>query len=72
MGTFLLQLVFKVISAELTKTAIGYGVNKLLEHTEDGITKDIAEVMINGVAKSKANPTTTDLFTDAMLVLKQG
>lgn len=71
MGAFLLQLVFKMISAELTKTAIGYGVNKLLEHTDDGITKDIAVTMIDGIAKSKANPTSSDLFADALLELKK-
>lgn len=71
MGAFLLQFLVKMISTELTKTVIGYGVNKLVEHTDDGITKDIAVAMIDGIAKSKANPTTSDMFADALLVMKK-
>lgn len=67
---FLVPFLMKLISAELTKTVIGYGVNKLLEHTDDGITKDVAQVMIDGIAKSKANPTTQEMFADALSVIK--
>lgn len=67
---FLVPFLMKLISAELTKTVIGYGVNKLLEHTDDGITKDVAQVMIDGIVKSKANPTTQEMFTDALSVIK--
>jgi hypothetical protein len=49
---------------------IGYGINKLLESSSDGITKDIALVMIDGVAKSKMNPTTSDMFVEASKLLK--
>lgn len=66
---FLIPFLMKLISAELTKTVIGYGVNKLLEHTDDGITKDVAQVMIDGIAKSKRNPTTSDMFSDALTSL---
>ena len=66
MGTFILNLLFSILKTEAVKTAIGIGVNKLLEAKEDGITKDIAQVMIDGVAKSKRNPTTEDMFTDAL------
>ena len=67
---FGLQLLLKLLTSEATKTLIAIGVNKLLEHSKDGITSDIAEVMIDGIAKSKANPTKEDIFTDALNILK--
>ena len=69
MGTILLNILLKVLTSEATKTLIGIGVNKLLEHSKDGITSDIAKVMIDGVAKSKANPTSKDVFDDALKLL---
>lgn len=70
MGTLLLNILLKVLTSEATKTLIGIGVNKLLEHKKDGITSDIAQVMIDGIAKSKANPTTDDVFDDALKLIK--
>ena len=67
---FGLQLLLKLLTSDATKTLIAIGVNKLLEHSKDGITSDIAEVMIDGIAKSKANPTKEDIFTDALNILK--
>lgn len=69
MGTILLQIVLKLLTSEATKTLIAIGVNKLLEHSKDGITKDISKVMIDGIAKSKANPTSKDVFDDALKLL---
>lgn len=69
MGTMLLNFLLKLLTSEATKTLIGVGVNKLLEHKKDGITSDIAQVMIDGIAKSKANPTTNDVFNDAIGLL---
>jgi len=69
MGTMLLSFFLKLLTSEATKTLIGVGVNKLLEHKSDGITSDVAQVMIDGIAKSKANPTTTDVFNDAIGLL---
>ena len=66
----LLGLLLKVLTSEATKTLIAIGVNKLLEHKTEGITSDIAQVMIDGIAKSKANPTQADVFTDATKLLK--
>jgi hypothetical protein len=62
MITVLLQLALKLLTSNFTKTLIAVGVNELLAHNKDGITSDIAEVMIDGIAKSKANPTTEDAF----------
>lgn len=70
MLNFVLSLLLKVLTSEATKTVIAIGVNKLLEHKKDGITADIAEVMIDGIAKSKSNPTKTDVFNDALNLLK--
>lgn len=70
MGTLLLNFLLKLLTSEATKTLIGIGVNKLLEHKTDGITSDVAQVMIDGIVKSKANPTTNDVFNDALLLIK--
>ena len=69
---FGLQLLLKVLTSEATKTLIAIGINKLLEHKKDGITSDLAQVMIEGIAKSKANPTTEIMFTDITSVLTKG
>ena len=69
MGTILLNIALKLLTSEATKTLIGIGVNKLLEHSKDGITSDIAKVMIDGISKSKANPTSADVFNDALKLL---
>ena len=71
MGTLLLNFLLKLLTSEATKTLIGIGVNKLLEHKTDGITSDVAQVMIDGIAKSKANPTTADVFKDAISLIKE-
>lgn len=68
---FFLGLLLKVLTSEATKTLIAIGVNKLLEHKTEGITSDLAQVMIDGIAKSKANPTQEDVFNDALLLLKK-
>ncbi len=69
MGTILLNILLKILTSEATKTLIGIGVNKLLEHSKDGITNDVAKVMIDGISKSKANPTSKDVFNDALKLL---
>ena len=66
----MLALLINLISTDLAKSIIALAVNKLLAHSSDGITKDIATTMIDGIAKSKANPTTADVFADAVKVLK--
>lgn len=72
MGTIIIKILLKLLSSEATKTLIGIGVNKLLEHTKDGITSDVAKVMVDGIAKSKANPTTEKMFTEIASVLVKG
>lgn len=65
-----MSLLLGLLSSNATKTLIGLGINKLLSHADDGITKDIASVMIEGISASKANPTTADVFVDAVALLK--
>lgn len=69
MGTILLNLLLKIITSDATKTLIAIGINKLLEHNKDGITNDISKVMIDGISKSKLNPTNEDVFKDALKLL---
>lgn len=71
MGQIIIRLLLTFLTSEATKTLIAIGVNKLLSHKKDGITSDVAKTMIDGIAKSKLNPTTEDLFTDAIDLLKK-
>lgn len=66
MGTILLNLALKLLTSDAVKTLIALGVNKLLEHSKDGITSDVAKVMINGIIESKANPTSKNVFESAL------
>ena len=68
---FLLNLGLKLVTSDVAKTLIAVGVNKLLEVKGDGITKDVAKVMIDGIAQSKHNPTTEDVFSDALDLLSK-
>ena len=67
----LLKLLMKLLTSSATKTLIAIGINKLLEHKKDGITSDIAEVMIDGIVKSKSNPTTVELVKSVVTVLQE-
>lgn len=69
MGTIILNILLKLLTSEATKTLIAIGINKLLEHKTDGITKDLSKVLIEGVAKSTKNPTTPQVFEDALKLL---
>lgn len=71
MGTILLNLALKLLTSEAVKTLIGIGINKLLEAKGDGITNDLAKTMIDGIAKSKMNPTKEDVFNDALKMLEK-
>ena len=66
----LLKFLLSVLTSEDTKSLIGIGVKKLLDHKTDGITKELANVMIDGIAKSKSNETTAEVFDVALKQLK--
>ena len=69
MGTILLNLALKLLTSDAVKTLIALGINKLLEHSKDGITKDLTITLLDGIAKSKANPVTSDVLKDAVELL---
>jgi len=53
-----LKLLLQALTSAMTKRLIGYAIQKLLEHKEDGITKDIIKTVIDGAVMSKANSLT--------------
>lgn len=69
MGTILLNLALKLLTSDAVKILIALGVNKLLQHSKDGITKDLTITLLDGIAKSKANPVTSDVLKDAVKLL---
>lgn len=69
--SFIIKFLLQLAGTEVAKTAIAIGVNKLLDSKDDGITKDIANVMIDSIAKSKLNPTTEDMFNEVKEVIRE-
>jgi len=53
-----MKLFLSALTSEMTKRLIGYAIQKLLEHKEDGITKDVIKIVIDGAVESKANSLT--------------
>ena len=66
MITFIIKLLLKIASSKAAEQLVAIGVNKLLDSTKGGINKDLAKTMINGIAESKQNPTTKDVFQTAL------
>jgi hypothetical protein len=62
MGALVLDLLLKAVTSNFVKFMIAKGVNHLLTHSKDGITKDIAVTVLDGVAMSKANDVPSDAF----------
>lgn len=50
-----MNIIVKLVTSEAAKMLIALLVKKLLEHSKDGITKDVAESMLDGIAISRAN-----------------
>lgn len=50
-----ISILMSVLSSDMTKQVIVLGVRKLLEYKSDGVTKDVAEAMLDGIAKSRSN-----------------
>lgn len=57
-----LTIIIKVITSDTAKTLIALLVNKLLEHKTDGVTKEVAEAMLDGIAKSRSNNVPENAF----------
>lgn len=64
MGTFIIELLLKLVTSKAAETFIAVGVSKLLKSKTSGIGKELATTMINGIAESKHNPTTPELFAN--------
>jgi len=63
----LMKLFLKLLTSEMTKQLIGLAIRKLLEHKEDGITKDVINVVLDGAVVSKANSLR---FSDVISIRK--
>lgn len=56
------SVLVKMITSEMAKSLIALLVKKLLDHKKDGVTKDVAVAMLDGIAKSRANNVPADAF----------
>lgn len=57
-----MTILVKAVTSDMAKVLIAMLIKKLLEHKEDGVTKDVAEAMLDGIAQSRANGVATDAF----------
>jgi hypothetical protein len=56
------SIIVKMVTSEGAKLLIAMLLKKLLNSTKTGVTKDIAEVMLDSVALSRANNAPIDAF----------
>lgn len=56
------SVIVKLATSKGAKLLIAMLVKKLLEHSDDGITKDIAEAMLDGIAQSRMNNAKIDVI----------
>jgi hypothetical protein len=66
-----LQLLVSFVSSETAKLLIQYAIKKLLDHEEDGVTKDVAKIMLDGIVQSDMNPIVGSTLGTAYKMLKQ-
>lgn len=59
----------KMVTSEMAKVLIGLLVKKLLDHKSDGVTKDVAEAMLDGIARSRANKLHVSVVEDMKAML---
>jgi len=64
-----LKVLVKVASSKVMEDVIAIAVDKLLQSQSEGIGKDLSKTMINGIIKSKRNPTKEEIFKDALELL---
>lgn len=57
-----LQLIVSAVTSNVAKSLIALLVNKLLEAKGDGVTKDVAIAMLDGIARSRANNVPENAF----------
>ena len=52
----------QLLTSNVTKVLIAKGVDKLLDSKGDGVTKEVATVLLDGIAMSRANDVPEDAF----------
>ena len=57
-----MSVIVKMVTSDMAKALIAMLIKKLLDHKEDGVTKDVAEAMLDGIAQSRANGVSTDML----------
>lgn len=66
-----MKLFLSVLTSEATKQLIAFAIKKLLESKDDGITREVIEVMIDGVVESKRNNVTEQDVRDVRKAIKE-
>ena len=56
------SILVSMVTSDVAKALIALLVKKLLDHSEDGITKEVSIAMLDGIAKSRANNVPVDAF----------
>ena len=56
------SIIVKMVTSEMAKMLIAMLVKKLLDHSKDGVTKEVSIAMLDGIAKSRANNVPEDAF----------
>ena len=56
------SIIVKMVTSEMAKMLIALLVKKLLDHSKDGVTKEVSVAMLDGIAKSRANNVPEDAF----------
>lgn len=57
-----LSVIVKVVTSDMAKALIAMLLKKLLDHKEDGVTKDVTVAMLDAIAQSRANNVAVDAF----------
>ena len=59
--TWLVRIVIDLLGSKIAREAVAYGAKKLVESTDNGITKDVIEIFLDEAVKSKRNKLTEDI-----------
>ncbi len=65
-----LTFLTRFITSKVAEQLIALLISKVIASQKQGIGKDLAVTMINGIVESKQNPSTSKLFTTALKSLK--
>jgi hypothetical protein len=63
------SIVVKMVTSEMAKMLIAMLVKKLLDHSKDGVTKEVASTLIDGIVMSKANNVTENDVVNIRAIL---